>query len=79
MNWFRLHHETLTGRDGYADFYKKNVKFQSLGPVGDVVEEWEIMGAFIKDVNFQDADWSNSNTAQTISLTLAMDYCLLRY
>jgi len=79
MNWFRLHHETLTGRDGYADFYKKNVKFQSLGPVGDVVEEWEIFGAFIKDVNFQDADWSNTNTAQTISLTLAMDYCLLRY
>ena len=79
MNWFRLHHEAVTGRDGYQDFYKKDVKFRSLGPVGDIVEEWECKGTFIKSIDFSDADWSNANTAQTISMTLAMDYCLLRY
>ena len=24
MEWVRLSHESITGRDGYADFYKKN-------------------------------------------------------
>jgi hypothetical protein len=79
MNWFRLHHETVTGRDGYQDFYKKTVNIQSLGPVGDVVEDWELRGAFIKSIDFSDLDWSNANTAQTITLTLAMDYCVLKY
>ncbi len=79
MNWFRLHHEAVTGRDGYQDFYKKDVSFTSLGPVGDKVEEWIIKGAFIKSVDFGDGDWSNANTAQTISMTLAMDYCILNY
>ena len=79
MNWFRLHHEAVTGRDGYQDFYKKDVKFRSLGPVGDIVEEWECKGTFFKELNFQDADWTNANTAQTIGMTLAMDYCILRY
>jgi len=23
MEWVRLHHESVTGRDGYAEFYKK--------------------------------------------------------
>ena len=24
MEWVRLHHESVTGRDGYSDFYKKD-------------------------------------------------------
>ena len=24
MEWVRLHHESVTGRDGYSDFYKSN-------------------------------------------------------
>jgi len=79
MNWFRLHHEAVTGRDGYQNYYKRDINFKSLGPVGDVVEKWELKGAFIKSVDFQDGDWSNANTAQTIGLTLAMDYCILKY
>ena len=38
MEWIRLSHESVTGRDGYSDFYKKDVDFQVLGPVGDVVD-----------------------------------------
>ena len=40
MEWFRLSHESVTGRDGYIDFYKKDVTINVLGPVGDKVEEW---------------------------------------
>ena len=47
MEWVRLHHESVTGRDGYSDFYKKDLTFNVLGPVGDIVSEWIIKGAFI--------------------------------
>jgi hypothetical protein len=33
MEWVRLHHESVTGRDGYSDFYKKDIRFNTLGPV----------------------------------------------
>ena len=29
MEWVRLGHESLTGRRGYADFYKKDIDFYS--------------------------------------------------
>jgi len=45
MEWVRLHHESVTGRDGYSDFYKKDITFNMLGPVGDKVEEWVLKGA----------------------------------
>ena len=47
MEWIRLHHESVTGRDGYSDFYKKDLTFNVIGPVGDVVSEWIIKGALI--------------------------------
>jgi hypothetical protein len=49
-----------------------------LGPVGDVVSEWKVKGAYIKQATFGDYDWS-SEAAASISLTLAMDYCILNY
>jgi len=79
MEWVRLHHESVTGRDGYSDFYKKDLTFQVLGPVGDVVSEWVIKGAFIKSANFGDYSWSEENAAQEIQMTVAMDYCVLNF
>jgi len=52
MEWVRLHHESVTGRDGYSDFYKKDVTINVLGPVGDIVSEWIIKGAFIKSTMY---------------------------
>ena len=79
MEWARLAHESVTGRDGYSDFYKKDVVLNFLGPVGDVVSEWIIKGAYIKSANFGDFDWSSGDEANEISLTLTMDYCILNY
>ena len=78
MEWVRLHHESVTGRDGYSDFYKKDLNLSILGPVGDVVSEWIIKGAFIKTANFGSYDWSNQD-AITIELGIGMDYCILNY
>ena len=79
MEWVRLHHESVTGRDGYSDFYKKDVTINVLGPVGDVVSEWIIKGAFIKDATFKGFNWDTDAEPQTIALTLGMDYCVLNF
>jgi hypothetical protein len=79
MEWVRLHHESVTGRDGYSDFYKKDITLNALGPVGDIVSEWIVKGAFIKTGNFGDFNWDTENTAQSIELTLGMDYLVLNY
>ena len=79
MEWARLAHESVTGRDGYSDFYKKDVTLNILGPVGDVVGEWIIKGAFVKTANFGEYDWSSGEAAISLGVTLAMDYCVLNY
>ena len=78
MEWVRLSHESLTGRDGYADFYKKDVQIYMLGPVGDKIEQWTLKGAFIQQANFGELDFS-SNEVATIELTLSYDYAILEY
>ena len=78
MEWVRLHHESVTGRDGYSDFYKKDIRFNTLGPVGDVVEEWICKGAYVTSAEFGSGDWSSS-TPMEVSLTIAMDYAILNY
>ena len=78
MEWVRLHHESVTGRDGYSDFYKKDITFNSLGPVGDKVEEWTLKGAYIQTAKFSDMDYTGEDLA-TVDLTLTYDYAILQY
>jgi hypothetical protein len=79
MEWLRLHHESVTGRDGYSDFYKKDLTLNVLGPVGDIVSEWIIVGALITDINFGDYSWDNESAAQNITMTVQPDYCVLNF
>lgn len=79
MEWIRLSHESVTGRDGYLDFYKKDCTCNILGPVGDKVEEWLIRGAFIISAEFGAGDWSNGGDPLNITLTLSYDYAILQY
>jgi hypothetical protein len=78
MDWIRLGHESITGRDGYADFYKKDITFYLLGPVGDKIEQWTLKGAFISQANFGDLAF-DSNEPATIELTLTYDYAILEF
>ena len=78
MEWVRLGHESVTGRDGYADFYKKDVTFNMLGPVGDIVEEWTLKGAYIATANFGEMAFE-SNEPADITLTLQYDYAILQF
>lgn len=80
MEWVRLAHESVTGRNGYADFYKKDVTINVLGPVGDKVEEWQLKGAFPNSVDFNGSglDWG-SQEALLINMTLSYDYAILQF
>ena len=78
MEWVRLHKESVTGRDGYSDFYKKDVTFNVLGPVGDKVEEGTLKGSYIQDANFGEMSW-DSNEPADITLTLRYDYAILQF
>ncbi len=81
MEWVRLAHESVTGRNGYADMYKKDVQINVLGPVGDIVEKWDIKGAFPQTVDFNTTalDWSSNGDPLMITMTLSMDYCILQF
>jgi len=78
MEWVRQHHESVTGRQGYSDFYKKDITFNLLGPVGDIVEEWTLKGAFIQSANFGDLDYGTSDPVE-IAVTLQYDYAILQF
>lgn len=78
MEWARLSYESVTGRAGYSDFYKKDLTLNILGPVGDIVGEWIIKGAFLQTGDFGQFDWA-SDAVVDLNITVAMDYCILNY
>ena len=79
MEWIRLGHESVTGRDGYSDFYKKDLTFNVIGPVGDVVSEWVVKGAMITNASFGDYGWDTTDAAVEVKMTVQPDYCILNF
>jgi len=79
MEWVRLHHESVTGRDGYSDFYKKDLTIDVLGPVGDIVSEWVLKGAFVVNTNFGEYNWDTVDTAINLTVELSIDYAVLNF
>jgi hypothetical protein len=78
MEWVRTHFESVSGRAGYADFYKRDCQIKLLDPIGTVVELWDVKGAFITEASYGDLSY-DSNDASEISLTLRFDNCVLQY
>jgi hypothetical protein len=78
MDWVRINYEPLTGRMGYATYYKKNISLKLLDPQGTVVQLWDIIGAWPQDVNFGDLDYASSDNTE-ISFTLRFDNAILQY
>ena len=78
MEWIRLHFESISGRAGYADMYKRDVQLKLLDPVGSVIELWDVKGAFITNAAFGDLSYED-NTLCEISLTLRYDNVALQF
>ena len=73
-----MHYESVSGRSGYADFYKRDIQLKMLDPVGTVVELWDLKGAFITEANFNDLSYEGSDMTE-IALTMRFDNCVLQY
>ena len=78
MEWIRTHYESVSGRAGYADFYKRDLQLKMLDPIGTVVELWDIKGAFITQAGFGSLDYSGDEIMM-IDMTLAFDNCVLQF
>lgn len=78
MEWLRTHQEMVSGRAGYADFYKRDCQLKMLDPVGTVVELWDFKGAFITTANYNGVDYGTDDIMK-IDLTLRFDNCVLQF
>ena len=78
MEWVRLHHESVTGRDGYSDFYKKDITINVLGPVGDKVEEWTLKGAFVTAADFGTLSFDSAALTE-VTVSVQYDYAILQF
>jgi len=78
MEWIRTHYESVSGRAGYADFYKRDLQLKMLDPIGTVVELWDIKGAIITNATFGALSYT-SDDIMKISLTLEVDNCVLQF
>lgn len=78
MEWVRQHHESATGRDGYSDKYKRDIKLEGLSGPGEVIETWTLEGAFINSCNWGSYDWSAEEVV-TIEMTLSYDFAFLHF
>lgn len=78
MEWIRLHFESVSGRSGYADFYKRDIQLKMLDPIGTVVELWDLKGCFLTSVGFGDLSYAEGDLTE-ISLTVRYDNAVLQY
>ena len=78
MEWVRTHQEMVSGRAGYADFYKRDCQLKMLDPVGTVVELWDFKGAFLTTANYGIVDYGADEVVK-IELTLRFDNCVLQF
>ena len=78
MEWIRTHYESVSGRAGYADFYKRDLQIKILDPIGTVVELWDIKGAQLTGAVFGGLGYENEGMLK-IQLTLAIDNCVLQF
>lgn len=76
--WLRLNFESVSGRSGYADFYKRNIQLKLLDPIGTVVQLWDITGAWCQEVNYNDLDYSSSEACWA-SVVIRFDNAVLQY
>lgn len=74
--WRRLVHEQVSGRGGYADFYKRDIQIKVTDPVGNIIQQWELKGAFPTEVNYGELNYEGSDLGE-ITVQIAFDtFCL---
>lgn len=78
MEWVRLASESVTGRQGYAVSYKRDIVLELLDPTGVAVSQWVLKNTMPVTVNFGDLSYDDDALA-TIQITMRPDYCILSF
>ena len=78
MEWVRLESESVTGRQGYAAGYKRNITISMTDPTGVVVQKWVLINAFPTTVNFGDLAYDTDDIS-TAEMTIKYDFAILVY
>lgn len=78
MEWVRLHSESVTGRQGYAVSYMKDIVLEMLDPTGTAVSLWILHHCMITDVSFGELSAADDGLA-TITMTIQPRYCILAF
>lgn len=78
MEWVRTHFESVSGRAGYADFYKRDAQLKLLDPIGTVIELWDMKGCILTSADFGGVSYGGQEPLE-ISLGIKFDNCVLQY
>jgi hypothetical protein len=78
MEWVRLHHESLTGRQGYAAGYKKDLILKGSDPTGVDVQKWILRECQIVSAGFGSYDYG-SDAVKMVTLNVQPTDCILTY
>lgn len=78
MEWARLHHESVTGRQGYAMGYQKDIILTALDPTGLPVQKWTLEKCQIVSVKFDDFKMSGDEVSM-ITITVQPRHCIQNY
>ena len=78
MEWVRLCSESVTGRQGYAAGYKRDLELEMLDPTGVCVQKWILKNSWLTVVNHGSLDYGDDEIAD-ITGTLRFDYAVLAY
>ena len=76
MEWIRLHSESVTGRQGYAAGYKRDIELEMLDPTGVVVQKWILKNTMCTSADFGSLGYDQDDLAN-ITITLRFDYAIL--
>ena len=78
MEWIRLASESVTGRQGYAAGYARDMIIEMLDPTGVAVSQWILKNCIPVVGNFGELSYEDDSLA-TIELTIRPQYCILSF
>lgn len=75
MEWVRLSSESITGRQGYAAGYLKNLVLKDVDPTGVEIGKWVLYNCMITEAGFGDNDLGDDKL-QMVSITVQPQFCI---
>jgi hypothetical protein len=75
--WVDTYHQKVDqGKDTFPAEYKKDLYIRLLSPNDEkIVASWQLIGAFISNINYGQVDWSAEEIIQP-EISIAFDYAL---